>query len=243
MRQGTSLGRVYLDIETTEIKPGDGEIVSIQTVPLDDPRRQLTVRRAWKHPKGEAGIVQEFFEWSRMATSRWHLIPVGTNLGFEWKWLYAKGVKYGCLPFGSRFEDFGDRPSIDLQPILVAFNNMELSGSRLSDWTTKRGHGGNAAEFAKGRRWAELDEYIRDETLAFIELYDALKVGLPEAWNSIIKPKIGGEGGATNGPNRGSGRLATPVAPPSPKTSSMGGDYQSSGDTREVGRAALGEQQ
>lgn len=180
----------YLDIETTGLEPHEGEILTIQYQNLESPNAPLVILKAWEHPDGERGIVNEFVSKNAYWTNKWKFMPVGYNLAFEFNWLFNKSVRYGLLPPHANATNYF-KPSIDVQQVVLFFNNLAFKGSSLQNFSPKSGTGSNVIRYIEERRYDAIERYIIDETKGFVQLFNSLKKEMPLLWANTVAPSIG----------------------------------------------------
>lgn len=172
------MANFYLDIETTGLDEIESKITTIQYVELErGTGRQLgelTILKEWE--LGEEGMLKKFIDDSPISNvSKWDFVPVGYNLGFEHKFLLEKSSKYNL----SKIEIL-DRAYIDLHHIGILMNKGEFSGSGLDKLTGKSHSGGRVVDWYHGKKYDEIENYIKNETREFVKWCTWLHKEMPE---------------------------------------------------------------
>lgn len=164
---------LYLDIETMGFNPESDAIVTVQTQEFDCngiPTRPLVIRKAWE--KSEEEICKEVHELI-VKSNKWSHILVGYNLIFDLTFLFKKFEKYGlgCPSVG----DFiFERPIVDAKYSIIMANGMQLKGSGLSNWSTKKVDGNVIPMLYCEEKYEEIITYITEETQGFMGLFEKL---------------------------------------------------------------------
>ena len=73
-----------------------------------------------------------------------------------------------------------ENPHIDLKPIIVIHNNSQFKGASLDKYTKKSQSGAIVPQFYRNGEYSKIEEYIINETNAFIELYQKLRNIIPK---------------------------------------------------------------
>jgi len=166
--------RYYLDIETYSSGPRPNplrdEIITIQYQQIDpygEPVGDLSILRAWE--SSEEQIVKQFYSRFILNRRTWDFVPVGFNLNFEFDFFRFKFAKY----VGTRMSEseFHSMPYIDLKHFTVLLNNGDFKGSGLDKFSSKPCSGSVIKDYYESRNYAAIEDYIRTETNAFIDLY------------------------------------------------------------------------
>ena len=180
------MGTYYLDIETTGLDEVQNKIITIQYAELErgtgNLLGELTILKEWE--LGEKEMLRRFIEESPITNHySFDFIPVGYNLGFEHKFLLEKSSKYDDLfPI-----TILDRPCIDLRSIGVLMNKGEFRGSGLDKLTGKSHSGTPVVHWYDVKKYDEIENYIKNETDAFVKWYKWLHQELPQLRNKWEK--------------------------------------------------------
>ena len=180
------MGTYYLDIETTGLDEVQNKIITIQYAELEcgtgNLLGELTILKEWE--LGEKEMLRRFIEESPITNHySFDFIPVGYNLGFEHKFLLAKSSKYDDLfPI-----TILDRPCIDLRTIGVLMNKGEFKDSGLDKLTGKSHSGTPVVHWYDVKKYDEIENYIKNETEAFVKWYKWLHQELPQLRNKWEK--------------------------------------------------------
>jgi len=166
----------YFDIETyspnDKPNPKTDKIISIQFQKIDIKtgkiNGELQILKEWESCEEE--IVKEIYKW--FFTRPWQFIPIGFNLNFEWQFLCEKFKKYKLtnLELGDFFIKY---PQIDLKSFSV-IKKGEFKGASLSFISNKKEDGNIIKELYENKEFEKIENYIKDETKAFIESYQNL---------------------------------------------------------------------
>ncbi|MFH2106696.1 MAG: hypothetical protein ABII22_05520 [Candidatus Micrarchaeota archaeon] len=172
----------YLDIETysTGVRPDpvSDKIITIQFQQIEEhtgkPLGELRIFKEWD--SNEEAILRKFVCLFRP----WDFVPIGNNLNFERMFLKAK-CKQHKIP---DLEQYGDLaysfPSIDIQPLFVILNKGQFKGCGMHNFTNKKTDGSHIAKWYTDRDFDKIEEYIKDETAAFLEFYQKCHAELPK---------------------------------------------------------------
>lgn len=193
----------YVDCETTGPDRRKDRLATIQFQQLTEVRgiAPLVILKEWE--LGERGVLKKFEEMTRYFTQRWSCVPVGYNLDFDQSWFFTRGARHGLVEFGADSYDI-KKPCIDLHQaiILMNFNAPKPDGTlgnvpacfyntKLSQWSAKHGSGDGIFKLYEQRRYSAIEEYIRQEARAYIQLFEAMTKEMPGFWHKIIAPKLG----------------------------------------------------
>jgi len=109
------------------------------------------------------------------------MIPHGTNLIFDFTFLWAKFKKYE-LDVEPLDKYLYSKPVIDIKHTLIIANDLEFKGSGLDQMTNKKTNGRNIPIFYKNKEFDKIEGYIKQETESFIECLEKLRTKLMEAF-------------------------------------------------------------
>lgn len=186
--------------------PARDKIVTIQFRKLSDLAQgevaPLIILREWQHPQGERGILHDFNKATGYFDRRWDCVKTGWNLDFEKEWFKHKGTGYGLIPWG-KAADFS-RPVVDVMHVGLLMNadrsrpldakgnvpNM-FYGASLDRFSRKRSKGAYITQFYHERRYGAIDDYVRQEADAFVELWQTLIETMPQVWRKQVAPRVG----------------------------------------------------
>lgn len=162
------MGEYYLDIETTGLDPKESKIITIQYQELERntgrPIGNLIILKEWE--SSEKDILKRFIEESKiMDPYPFAFIPVGYNLNFEHNF-FMNRTKINDLPP----VDVLDHPFIDLKAFGVIMNKGEFKGSGLDKITNKPIPGIQVPVWYENKEYDKIVEYIKEETVAFLQL-------------------------------------------------------------------------
>lgn len=183
----------YLDIETTGIDPESDKIITIQFLPrniesynsLNMPETfswgKLTILEEWE--SSEENIVK-ILHGLLIKKGVWDFIPFGTNLMFEFNFLFKKFKKYNlnCPEF---LDWIYKKPFIDIRSTLLLCNDLSFKNSGLDKFSDKKIDGSQIPEWYKKKEYNKILDYIEKETDSFKNLVDKCLNEFPK----IIKKK------------------------------------------------------
>lgn len=126
---------------TANLSPETGKIATIQFQRLDtlngNPIGNLEILKEWDSTEGD--IIEKFKDLIKGHPFKF--IPIGHNLSFDFKFLYAKLKEYFPDIEFTPFYFWYDRAHLDIKPIIVILNNGSFSGAKLSRFTKKDENG------------------------------------------------------------------------------------------------------
>ena len=163
----------YTDLETTGLNPEEDKILTLQYQPLDkdgNPAGNLVILKEWEI--GEEELIKRFL----YIFKKWEFIPVGMNLAFDFKFLFAKIKKYTGKEID--LNELGNIPHLDIKPILVLMNGGNFKGAKLSNFTSKGQNGIAIPEYYKNKEYNKIIGYVEKEADEFIKFYKYLKQNL-----------------------------------------------------------------
>ena len=163
----------YLDLETQGLNPETDKIVTLQYQQLNsegDPVGNLVILKEWE--LGEEELIKRFLTVFR----KWEFIPVGMNLGFDFRFLLTKIQKYT----GGKIDllELSSFPHLDIKPILVLMNGGNFKGAKLSNFTEKGQNGIAIPLYYKNKEYDKILGYVEKEAIEFIKFYKYLKNNL-----------------------------------------------------------------
>lgn len=168
----------YLDMETTGLNPANHSIVTIQYQELErytgEPTGSLHILKSWE--SSERDILETFSRDTGIGSpDKFGFIPVGYNLMFEHKFLYAK-AKIDIL----------DHPHVDLQHTAILMNRGEFRGSGLDRMTGKPHSGTPIPGWYSAKRYDCIIRYVEQEAKAFCDFYVWLLKRLPAVHKEFV---------------------------------------------------------
>ncbi len=175
------MAEYYFDIETyspgERPDPDTDKIITIQLQRIDlrtgKPIGELKILREWESSEKE--IVTELYNtFFKDGQSVWDFVAVGMNLNFEWEFLISKFNKYFGKKILSRDLHY-NRPHIDIKPIIVLLNNGSFKDAKLDKFTKKSHDGKVIKPMYENKEWDNIDNYIKEETEAFLEFFQKIK--------------------------------------------------------------------
>jgi len=182
------VARYYLDIETysrgSRPNPIKDEIITIQFQKVNaegKPIDQLNILKAWEH--SEEAIVKHFYSRFYLDKREWDFVPVGFNLNFEFDFLRFKFAKYMGKNLTEAY--FHSRPYVDLKHFVVLMNRGEFRGSGLHKFSKKKCDGSVIRGLYEKKDYKSIEDYITEETDAFLELYQNI-VKNSEKWKKDL---------------------------------------------------------
>ena len=181
----------YLDIETNGLDPYQDKVITIQYAELErgtgKQLGKLVVLKEWELG-GEEEMLKQFIEKSPITNKYgFDFIPVGYNLWFEHNFLLTRSSKYTLFPI-----EVLSRPCIDLKSIGVLMNKGEFRDSGLDKLTGKSHSGMPIIHWYQTQNYTEIENYIKNETKAFVNWYVWLHQQMPALrtrWESELKFK------------------------------------------------------
>lgn len=182
----------YFDIETYSKTPvpdfGNDQIIAITYQQIDsrtgEPKDKLNILKSWE--SSEKDILQKFYPIFS-PEEKWKFIPIGCNLSFDFTSLIYRWRKIDIKVNARNL--FAEHPYIDIQPILIFFNNGILNGASLDRFSGKHYPGSKVSEWYAKKDFRTIQDYIEDEAYSFLQLYQFLVNRLPGIWLEFAKEK------------------------------------------------------
>ena len=173
------MSEYYLDIETyssgKEPDPETDEIITIQYQRLrtetGEKNGPLIILKSWESSEKE--ILSKFLEVFKPDDS-FDMFPIGTNLDFEFQFIIERAKKVLGISIDSK-RLYMKKAKIDIKSILIMLNGGYLKGAKLSTFSSKIHDGNKIKEWYENKDYGSIENYILNETDAFIELYIKLK--------------------------------------------------------------------
>lgn len=123
----------------------------------------------------------------------WNFVPIMQNHLFDFRFILEKFKKYNLNMGKSEIDFLYAIPLIDLHSLFVIMNGMNFRGSGLSDLTLKKSRGDFIPNLYLEGRYAEIEEYIKQETASFIEAFQILCRELPKLKPLLLEGKEDGK--------------------------------------------------
>ena len=172
----------YFDIETHTI--GDkvdfekDEIITIQFQQIDTRSGQLKsplyIFKSWESSEKE--ILTKFYDIMK-PNEVWNFIPVGFNLSYDFAKLLIRYKNIG-VNIPARLL-FCEHPFLDIRPIVIFLNGGMFKGATLEQYAGKHCSGDKIKAWYEAKDYKAIEDYITNETKAFLDLYGYLIRTLP----------------------------------------------------------------
>ena len=180
----------YLDIETYSTTPepnlSNDQIIAVTYQQVDsrtgERKGNLNILRSWESSETE---MLTRFHRVFSPEDKWHFIPIGCNLSFDFTCLIHRWRKIGIHVSARKL--LAEHPYIDIQPILVMFNRGSFRGATLERFAGKRYSGSRIAQWYSTKDYDAIQNYIEDEVDRFLSLYRFLIRTLPSMWLEFAK--------------------------------------------------------
>jgi len=180
----------YFDIETYSRTPepdfSNDEIIAITYQQVDsrtgEVKGNLNILKSWD--SSETEILTRFYRVFN-PEDKWHFIPIGCNLSFDFTCLIHRWKKIDIQVSARKL--LAEHPYIDIQPILIMFNRGSFRGATLEKFAGKRYSGSGVAEWYSKKEYHAIQDYIEDEVDTFLKLYRFLARTLPSIWLEFTK--------------------------------------------------------
>ncbi|MGA9048359.1 MAG: hypothetical protein WB588_05125 [Dehalococcoidia bacterium] len=180
----------YFDIETCSRTQhpdfNNDSIISIAYQQIDsrtgEVKDKLNILKSWESSEQE--ILKKFHPIFN-PQDKWKFVPIGCNLSFDFTSLIYRWRKIGIEVNARNL--FAEHPYIDLQPILVIFNQGSFRDSSLEKFSGKKCSGDRIIEWYDKKEYDMIQTYIEDEANCFLKLYQFLIGRLPDIWREFAK--------------------------------------------------------
>jgi len=171
----------YFDTETTGFDFDKDEIITIQWQEVDrftgGPIGELNILKSWESSEKE--ILENFSP--NLTCHHWDFIFVGKNLLFDFNMLNQRMKHHNLGEFNLRH--LYERVTLDIKPVLVLMNKGGFIGYQKLMPKTNPIENKDISELYRKGKFAEIIQYIKDETQDFIKAYQTLKKEMP----SLVK--------------------------------------------------------
>lgn len=177
----------YFDIEmnSTGLRPDveKDEILTIQFQRISTetgcPLGQLRILKSWESSEQE--ILEEFYSIyidSDNPDNPFNFIPIGDGLDFDLFVLHNRWKNYGInVPLKTLFRD---NPRLDIKIILVMLNGGRFRDAKMTKFCGKKWEGKEVPKWFAMKDYASIENYIVDESKAFLQFYQKLKIEVPK---------------------------------------------------------------
>lgn len=170
----------YLDVESEGLNPQEHKLLTIQFQKLDNcgnPISELIILREWE--LGEEEMMKRFFNIF-VNDNPFSFGIVGQNLSFDIRFILAKFKKYNLDIGKSEIDFLYSLVMVDIHSTLILLNNFCFKGSGLDALTNKQQKGDIIPNLYAEKNYPAIEQYIQDETKAFLEAFKVLCVELPK---------------------------------------------------------------
>jgi len=168
----------YFDMETTGFNFDADEIITIQWQRLNgftgEPIDKLNILKRWD--SSEKTILETFLP--NLKCRPFDFIFIGKNLLFDFCILNQRLKHFGLGELDLRC--LYERVSLDIKPILVLMNNGIFTGYDRVVPKTNPLTGDKIPQLHREGRYAEITQYIEDETKDFLKAYQIFKKEIPK---------------------------------------------------------------
>ena len=180
----------YVDMETTGLDEFNSKIITIQYAELERKLGKnengeevwinsaqmigpLKILKEWE--SDEKTIIKKFLEESGILDSyAFSFVALGYNLQFEQKFLWQRAMVNGLKPI-----NLLSKPFIDLHTVGILMNRGEFRGSGMDKITNKPHDGKVVVDWYNGGNYKNIEDYIKNETESFLQLYGWLLNKMP----------------------------------------------------------------
>jgi len=129
--------------------------------------------KSWESSEKE--ILENFAP--NLTCHHWDFIFIGKNLLFDFNMLNKRMKHHNLGEFNLRH--LYQRVTLDIKPVLVLMNNGDFVGYQKLMPKTNPIENKDISEFYRKGKFAEIIQYIKDETQDFIKVYQTLKREMP----------------------------------------------------------------
>ncbi|RLF72660.1 MAG: hypothetical protein DRN35_00035 [Thermoplasmata archaeon] len=179
------MAEYYLDIETTGLDPRRDKIITVQYQRLGAIsgriEGELVILKEWEI--GEEGVLRSFLD-TFIGGGDFDFVPIGFNIPFIFAFLRERAWLQLQKKISANWL-FGKKPYLDLKPVLVILNKGSFKGANLELVAELKCPGERIPQLYEERRYAEIEEAIRDEAEKFIWFYQKVKALLPPVLDKI----------------------------------------------------------
>ncbi len=180
----------YFDIETTGFHFDKDEIITIQWQELDrytgESVGALNILKRWEYENqdtAEREMIKEFIP--KLELYNWDFIFIGKNLAFDFCMLDGRMRHYDLGKIDLEF--LHRKIILDIKPILVMMNGAFKGYNKIIP-NTNPTENREIPLLYKKKKYAEILQYIEDETKDFIKAYQILKKELPKL-TKLLNPQ------------------------------------------------------
>ena len=175
---------IYLDFETTGLNPEIDKLLTIQWQEIDantgNELSELRVFKLWDYDN-EKQFIEDVIKKSivddngkrKMLFLSWWPAKLGYNLFFEQNFL-EKRIEVNNIEYEDVCITGYSVPALDLKTAGVLINGGSFKGAALDDISAKQTGGQDVPAWYENKEYEKIIGYIRDETVAFIDLYKKL---------------------------------------------------------------------
>ena len=175
---------IYLDFETTGLNPEIDKLLTIQWQEIDantgNELSELRVFKLWDYDN-EKQFIEDVLKKSivddngkrKMLFLSWWPAKLGYNLFFEQNFL-EKRIEFNNIEYKDVCITGYSVPALDLKTAGVLINGGSFKGAALDDISAKQTGGQDVPVWYENKEYEKIIGYIRDEAVAFIDLYKKL---------------------------------------------------------------------
>ena len=175
---------IYVDFETAGLDPETDELLTVQWQEIDantgDELSELHVFKLWDYDS-EKQFIEDVIKKSivddngkrKMLFLSWWPAKLGYNLFFEQNFLEKRMEVNNIEQEGVCIMGYSV-PALDLKMAGVLINGGSFKGAALDDISSKESGGQDVPLWYENKDYEKIDEYIKNETVAFVDLYKKL---------------------------------------------------------------------